>query len=98
MEILRVSPSICAYPDEEYENLIVEVALPGIEKENISFQLSETGFYLKATNEDIEYIDSYSINCPVVPKKAVAKYSNGLLTVRVPYKESLEKAVNVKIE
>ena len=43
-EILRLSPAICAYPDETYENLKIEVVLPGVEKENISFKVVEDGF------------------------------------------------------
>ncbi|AGF96390.1 Small heat shock protein [Methanosarcina mazei Tuc01] len=34
-EILRLSPAICAYPDETYENLKIEVVLPGVEKEKV---------------------------------------------------------------
>jgi HSP20 family protein len=31
-ETLRLSPVISAYPDDEYENLLIEVILPGVEK------------------------------------------------------------------
>jgi len=31
-EILRLSPVISAYPDDDYENLNIEVVLPGVEK------------------------------------------------------------------
>lgn len=97
-EVLRLSPAICAYPDEKYENLKIEVILPGIEKENRSFKLAEDGFYVKATKEGVEYVDSYSICCPVNTDKAVATYSKGILKVTVPYQEPFENAVDVKIE
>ena len=35
-DMTKVSPSICAYPDEKYENLEIEVILPGVEKKDIS--------------------------------------------------------------
>jgi HSP20 family molecular chaperone IbpA len=97
-DTLRLSPAICAYPDDKYENLEIEVVLPGVEKKYISFKISEDGFYVKATKEGVEYADSYSICCPVNPDKATANYSNGLLKVKVPYQQPFENAVDVKIE
>lgn len=97
-DTLRLSPAICAYPDDQYENLQIEVVLPGVEKKDISFKISEDGFYVKATKEGVEYADSYSICCPVNPDKATANYSNGVLKVKVPYQQPFEKALDVKIE
>jgi HSP20 family protein len=73
-EILRLSSAICADPDEKYENLKIEVTLQEIEKENISFRLVEEGFYVKVTKEEVEYVDSYSICCPVNPEKVIPTY------------------------
>ncbi len=97
-EILRLSPVISTYPDDNYKNLTIEVVLPGVEKENISFKVTENGFYLKASKEGVDYIDSYAVCCPISPEKAVAKYSNGLLKVTVPFQQAFENAVDVKIE
>ena len=36
-ETLRLSPVICAYPDDNYENFLIEVVLPGVEKKDIFF-------------------------------------------------------------
>jgi HSP20 family protein len=74
-DTLRLSPDVCAYPDDKYENLQIEVVLPGVEKKDISFEISEDGFYVKATKEGVECADSYSICCPVNLEKAVANYS-----------------------
>lgn len=98
VETLRLSPVVTAYPDENFENLQIEVVLPGVEKKDISFKLTEDSFYVKASKEGVDYLDSYSICCPVDPKKAVAKYSNGVLKVTVPYQGRLDKLVDVKIE
>lgn len=97
-DVLRLSPAIWAYPDDEYENLKIEMILPGIEKKNISSRITEDGFYVKASKEGVEYVDSYSTCCPVNPKKAVATYSNGILKVTVPYQQPFEGAVDVKID
>ena len=45
-ETLRISPVISAYPDDNYENLLIEVILPGVEKKNISFKITNDSFYV----------------------------------------------------
>ncbi|WP_231592304.1 hypothetical protein [Methanosarcina sp. Kolksee] len=40
VDILRLSPVISAYPDDESENLEIEVILPGVEKKNITFKIT----------------------------------------------------------
>jgi HSP20 family molecular chaperone IbpA len=97
-EALRLSPVISVYPDDKYENLLIEVILPGIEKKDISFKIDANSFYVAASKEGVTYLDSYSIACPVDPEKAVANYSNGVLKVTVPYQQMLEKLVDVNIE
>lgn len=98
VETLRLSPVISAFPDDKYENLLIEVVLPGVEKKDVSFKLTSDSFYVSGKKEGVSYLDSYPTGCPVVPEKAVAKYSNGVLKVTVPYQEPLEKLVDVKIE
>ena len=93
----KIAPKVYAYPDEEHENLLVEIELPGVAKENISFKLHEDSFYIHATKESVEYATSYSICCPVRADEANAKYADGLLSVTVPYKKPFEDAVAVKI-
>lgn len=97
-EALRLSPVISAFPDDKYENLLIEVILPGVEKKDISFKLTSDSFFVSGKKEGVTYLDSYPTGCPVVPEKAVAKYLNGILRVTVPYQMPLEKLVDVKIE
>ncbi len=97
-ETLRLSPVISVFPDDNYENLEIEVILPGVEKKDVSFKITSDSFYVSGKKEGVTYLDSYSIGCPVEPEKATAKYSNGILKVTVPYEKPLEKLVNVKIE
>jgi HSP20 family protein len=94
----KISPDICAYYDEDDEKLKIEVELPGVKKKDITFKLREDSFYIRALKEDYEYIGSYSVCCPVVPDEAEAKYTDGLLTVSVPYREPFEEAVTVQIK
>lgn len=93
-----LSPVTSMYPSDDYENLLIDVVLPGVEKKDVSFKLTEDSFYVAANKVGVKYVDSYSTCCPVDPKKAVAKYENGVLKVTVPYQKPLDNLVDVKIE
>jgi HSP20 family molecular chaperone IbpA len=93
-----MSPQICAYSDEEEKNLKIEIELPGVKKENIKLKMEETGFYIDAKKEDVEYLGTFALCCPILPKQAKAHYQEGLLKVEVPYKETVEKALDVPIK
>lgn len=82
---MRLAPVISVYPDDEFENLEIEVIFLGLEKKNITFKITPGGFYVKATKNGVEYADSYAVCCPVSPEKAVANYSNGVLKLKVLY-------------
>jgi hypothetical protein len=41
---LRLLSVICAYSDNKYENLLIEMVLPEVEKENISLKSLKTNF------------------------------------------------------
>jgi HSP20 family protein len=83
---IRVSPTVCAYPDENDESLFVDIELPGIDKDNIKLKINEDSFYIEAKKEGMMYAGTYVFCCPVNPDEAKAKYNNGLLTITVPYK------------
>ncbi|OLS15576.1 MAG: putative small heat shock protein [Promethearchaeota archaeon CR_4] len=99
MTTTRISPNVCAYPnEEEHEKLHIEVELPGVKKEDIKFKLHEDSFYIRATKGDIEYVGSYAVCCPVKAEDAKAKFVDGLLTVEVPYRDEFAEAVEVAIQ
>ena len=96
---LKVSPNVCAYPDEDNENMKIEIELPGVKKENINIRMVENGFLLSAKGRDgVEFISTYSLCCPVKPEKAEAIYEDGLLTITVPYKDLFEEAVKLDVK
>ena len=37
-ETMILSPVVCSYPDDDYEKLIIEAVLPGVEKKDISLK------------------------------------------------------------
>ncbi|MDN7025886.1 Hsp20/alpha crystallin family protein [Methanoculleus sp. FWC-SCC1] len=98
MARVNVSPSVCAYSDENFENLHIEVELPGVDKKDVSFRMQEDSFTVDASRENIRYVGTYAIYCPVDPDKAKATFRNGLLAVDVPYKEEVpEEARQIPI-
>ncbi|MHB8101707.1 MAG: Hsp20/alpha crystallin family protein [Methanosarcina sp.] len=56
--MIMLTPVMHMYPDSKYENLQIEVVLPGVEKKDISFKLDEDSFYLVANKESAKYVAS----------------------------------------
>jgi HSP20 family molecular chaperone IbpA len=96
-EKTRVAPEVCSYTDDEHTTLTLEISIPGVAKENITLKMHEDSFALRAPREETEYVTTLSFCCPVNPDKAEARYENGLLTVKIPFKDPLEDAISVPI-
>ena len=97
-DILRSSSVISAHPDDEFENMLIGINLPEVEKKDITFKITEDRFYVKATKEKVEYAKNYEVCCPIGSEKAVSNYSNFISKVEVPSQLRFEKAINVKTE
>ena len=95
---VRVAPEVCSYVDDDHGSFTVEVSIPGVSKEDINIRMHEDSFNLTAPRKDIEYVTTLSFCCPVVPEKAQAKYENGLLKIEVPFKDSMDDAVKIKVK
>jgi HSP20 family protein len=91
MAALNVAPYVCAYSDENLENLHIEVELPGVEKADVNFRMQDTSFTVDASRGDVRYVGTYAICCPFDPDRAKATFKNGLLTVDVPYVQPAEE-------
>ena len=97
-QLTKISPKVCAMPDDRHENLYIEVELPGVDRENIFLTMHADSFMIKAKKENMEYSGSYTVCCPIEYEKAKAKYKNGLLTINVPYKKPVMKGKSISIE
>lgn len=99
--------------EEDEENIIVKVVLPGVKKENIDIAVTENRLSVEATF-DFEnvmkgiYITltdikkgtiKRSVKLPekVIPEQAKANLENGILKVEIPKQEQQEK-FKVKID
>ena len=96
-EKISVSPDVCSYVDEDDKKLTIEVSLPGVKKEDISLRRLEDSMSLSAPRDDVQYVTTLAMCCPIVPEKAEAKYENGLLKIEAPFKDTMENALAIKV-
>jgi HSP20 family molecular chaperone IbpA len=92
-----MAPNMCVWPDDEHNISHIEIKLPGVEKDSIRLRMHEDSFFISGETDEVRYIGSYALCCPVLPEKAKAMYKEGLLTVDVPYKTKFE-SIDVKIQ
>lgn len=98
MKEIQVFPNIYSMPDENHENLHIEIELPGVDRENITFSMHDDSFFVRAVKPGTRYVGSAAICCPVEYTKAKARYHNGLLSIDVPYRQPREQGMEIPIE
>lgn len=91
-------PDVCMYNDENCETLNIQVDLPGVRKEDIEFNFLGDGFYIVAKSEDILFKGAFALPGAVDAEKALGEFSEGMLIVNVPYKQTDAKSIRLKID
>jgi HSP20 family protein len=94
---VKLAPNIFSYPDFEHSNLHMEISLGGVKKEDITFKVLDDSFYIRAPQDDFEYVTSMRFCCPVKASETSATYKHGILKVLIPFKERMEDPIRVKI-
>jgi len=84
--------------DGVQSQLTMEFSLVQVDKENINLMMNENGCYLTAPSEDADYVATLSFPSPVNPSLAKAAFKDGILIVKVPFKEPLKNYVKVPVE
>lgn len=82
-------PLIDVMEGEEEVNIIAE--MPGVDKEDIHVDASETSVEISAETEDRKYHETVELGAEVIPDSAKAKYNNGVLEVVFKRKQKEEK-------
>ncbi|MFX1345836.1 MAG: Hsp20/alpha crystallin family protein [Promethearchaeota archaeon] len=91
-------PEICMYNNEESTGYIIEVMLPGVEKDTLKVKMDKDNLVVYGESDSIKYGGIYQLCCPVEPEDAKSTYKNGLLKITVPYFNMLKDAINLEIE
>ncbi len=95
---LVVPVSMTACLDDKGENYLVEIEIPGASKESIDLKMLDDIVQVKAERKDSVYLGHIHFPLRVDPKKAVAEFTEGLLSVKVPVVEKREPATTVPIK
>lgn len=85
---IPVSPAAFIYHTED--EYIMEIELPGVNKEDIEVKITENTFCVKAPRKNMEYTGCWVLAHEFNADESNASYENGLLTVRVPLTETKE--------
>ncbi|KKK41529.1 hypothetical protein LCGC14_1073170 [marine sediment metagenome] len=91
-------PEICMYDNKESTGYIMEVILPGVEKEDVKVKMNKDNLVIYGESDNIKYGGVFQLCCPVDHENAKSTYNNGLLKIEVPYIDELKDIIEVKIE
>ena len=98
MAEIVVPPHMFACLDAKGENYVVEVDLPGVKKKDIDLSMHEDIIHVQAERTDLEFHGHLHFPLKVRPKKAKAKFSNGLLRVEVPLKAKPSPPLKIEVK
>jgi HSP20 family molecular chaperone IbpA len=82
-----VVPMININHNDDDSGLEIRVDLAGASRESVDLEMGEKGFCLKAEAEDFRYENCFMLAHEVNGKDAKAKFTSGLLTIHVPFKD-----------
>lgn len=84
-----VVPLVNIMHDEDDSGFRIEVDLAGASKESVELDMGTAGFCVRAEADSLRYESCFMLAHEVKPQEARAKFESGLLTVRVPFRESI---------
>jgi len=85
---------------KEDKNWKLEIAIPGLTKEDLKVKMIKGELSIVSTNEDNVWLGSFdkrfTLPEEINTKKIKAKVENGVLTLTLPIKEETENFIDVK--
>jgi len=96
----RISSYVEPFTDviEEEDVVRVVVDMPGVEKEDINIEATETELRISAERGERKYSKVVKLPVAVVPETAKATYKNGVLTVTIEKAEKAKKPSGFKVK
>lgn len=94
-EISERKPIIDVFESEDEIQVVAEI--PGVEKENIKLDTTETSLSIGAKTDDREYSEHVDLPTKIDPNSAKANYMNGVLEVILKRVEPKEKRKSIKV-
>jgi len=92
----RITPNYSAWVAEK--EFIIQVALPGVSKENIKIKALKDLITLRAERGDILYSLDLTLHFDIVPNETKTNYEEGLLQMSFQLYDPLKDAYLVPIE
>ncbi|MFX1236599.1 MAG: Hsp20/alpha crystallin family protein [Promethearchaeota archaeon] len=93
-----LTPEICSWTNDDETGTVMEIFLPGVEKDTIKLKMNEENLFVVGESDSVKYMGGYGLCCPVDAEKARSTYKNGLLRVEVPFIEEEFHTVDVVID
>jgi len=96
----HISETIEPFVDiiEEEETIKIIADLPGVEKEDINIEATESEVRISAERGERKYFKVVKLPARVRPDTAKASYKNGVLTITIEKEEKSKKLSGVKIK
>jgi HSP20 family molecular chaperone IbpA len=84
-----IAPSVNVAHINGDRGLRIDINMAGATKKSLGLEMGKEGFCVKAEAKDFRYHTCYMLAHRVKAKEANAKFNSGLLTVEVPFDESM---------
>jgi HSP20 family molecular chaperone IbpA len=84
-----VVPMVNIMHDDDDSGFRIEVDLAGASKESVELDMGSAGFCVRAEADSFRYESCFMLAHEVKPQEAKAKFESGLLTVMVPFRETI---------
>lgn len=84
-----IAPTVNVSHIKGDKGLRIDINLAGATKKSLGLEMGKEGFCVKGEAKDFKYHTCYMLAHRVKAKEANAKFNAGLLTVEVPFEESM---------
>jgi HSP20 family molecular chaperone IbpA len=88
MEKRVLVPLVNINHNDDDTGLRIEVDLAGALKKSVDLEMGNGGFCVKAEGDDFRYESCFMLAHEVKAEEAKAKFNSGLLTIRVPFRDT----------